>query len=669
LQVDILTLFLTLFFISFVIIIAFSYSRNSKAILEFSKGTIQRVSASISDRIECILYDLQQMPILAAGMISDYKDISSENKPLVDFMLTAVKAYPNLHAFFIGTPEGNFIEANDLTMIIHTHYLADPSKPLPKGISYALRVIDYSKQPPLETWTYKDASFNTITQESFPTRFDPRTRPWYLKVQKTHKLSWTDVYVYDPTGDKGIAVAMPIHDAKGELLAIIGTDLPLTTLEKFLSQQQIGKTGKAFILDSTGKIVVPQGVSNDVVAKAFKKFKRKREENFFQRDQLEYLIHIHPFPEQFAHEWWIAIIAPLNDFFGNLFKILREAVLVSILILILVALIVIYFSKRISKPIVQLTKEVDKIKHLDLQSEKRVESHIREISLLDSSIHSMRVMLRSFGRYVPKEIVRQLMEQGQEIALGGEKKEITVLFTDIVDFTPIAESNPIEEVMPPLEAYFDTLSKIILDSQGTIDKYIGDSIMAFWGAPTELLDHTERACTAALVCQQALASFNQQREREQKPEFLTRIGIHTGEAIVGNIGTTERMNYTAMGDVVNAAARLQQVNKTYHTSILISEEVYKKIETLFLVRPLGEVAVKGKVVKIKIYELVAKLHAEDSIAPTLKQTELCTSFTHAYELYSRGELAEAKRLFQEILQKFPHDFATQFYLEKILSTA
>lgn len=669
LRFDILTLFLTLFIVSVTIIISFSHEKNAREIMEFSKGTIQRVASIIDEKVECLVSQLEQMPTFVAGVLGDYGDITPKNTPLVSFMLTAVKAFPNLHALFLGTPEGNFIEAIDLTLIEHTHFLTDTSKPLPQGIAYALRVIEYSQTPPLETWYYKDASLNnTITKESFPTHFDPRVRPWYKEAEKTGQLVWADTYHYDPTGNAGIAVAMPIFNKKKEIIAVVGADLPLVILSHFLASQKIGKNGRAFILNQSGNMIVPHGISNHLVDEAYKKYIQGSENNFLLKlDKVTYLVHVSVFSPSFEREWLNVIIAPLDDFFGNLIKSRRQTVIISILILILSTLIVIYFSKLLSKPIVLLTKEVDKIKHLELQSEKRVRSHIYEITLLDESIASMRVMLRSFGRYVPKGIVKQLMEQGQEIALGGEKKDVTVFFSDIADFTPLAESLPIEEIMPDLSAYFDIISKIILNQQGTIDKYIGDSIMAFWGAPNESADQSVQACTAALLCQNALAQFNLKREKDAKPVFFTRIGIHTGSVIVGNIGTQERMNYTVMGDVVNEAARLQQVNKIYHTSILISEEVHKKIEDQFLLRPLDIVAVKGKSNKVKIYELMAKRYGEAEVVATSEQEVLSQLFSEAYTAYVQGERQSAKKLFELINNKFPNDYPTKLYMVRLQS--
>lgn len=663
----ILTLFLTLLVICVSVIIAFTYIKNASSILEFSKGTIERVSSLIEEKILCLLSDHKKLTAMAASLLPSQEKISIDNKSFIDFMLTAVKENPSLYGFYVGTDEGYFLNAIHLKKTNQTHYLSEPSKFLPSDAVYAIREVSHANMQPKETWYYKDASFHTLADESFTTQYDPRLRPWYQGAEKTHQLFWTDVYPFDPTHELGITVADPLFNEKKELFGVVGADVSLNNLSDFLISQKIGKSGKAFILDSSGKRLIPEKMSNGLANLVYQHYHQKQAENFLLEYKGKiYLAHAHYFLSPFEKNWLGVIVAPLNDFFGDIFKTLQQTVLISFLILVLSAAVIYYFSRLVSKPIVQLTKEVDSIRHLDLESEARVKSHIQEISLLDDSIASMRQVLRSFGRYVPKEIVRQLLEQRKEIELGGEKKVVTVFFSDITDFTQIAESHPLDEVMSPLANYYDALSKIILSTKGTIDKYIGDSIMALWGAPSEIPNHAEAACTAALLCQRAVQAFNLERKKNQKPEFLTRIGIHTGEVIVGNIGTKERMNYTVMGDVVNEASRLQQVNKFYHTSILISGEVYDQIKALFLARKLDVVSVKGKQAKIAIYELLAQFNPQQKeIAPTQEQIELCNLFSKGYEAYSQGKVQEAKELFQKTLQSFPNDFATQLYLERV----
>lgn len=672
LQVHILTIFLVLFSLGAGFIITYTYFKHSKAILEFSKGTIDRVSMIIIEKISHLTEYAEFLPELGADFLTG-QNISPENKDLIAFLFDVVKTHKHLDGFYVGTETGDMIQVVDLLISGQTHFLRDPSKLLPTGSRFALRIIDRSKKPATEVWTYKNDQYQTLASESISNvTYDPRVRPWYVGVKKEGKPFGTDVYHFDPTEESGITIAAPIFNASGEIVAVVGGDLTLQLLSKFLIDQKIGKTGKAVVLDRFGKIIFPEGsdvspLTSELASMIFAKYKAQEDqyEYVIEHKGIDYLASVDPFPITVDKDWLITIYAPLSDFFGEMLNTQKKVSYFSFIILVIAAFFIVFFSRRISSPIVKLAEEVDKIKHLNFDSEARVESNIKEISLMDSSIASMRTALRSFGRYVPKDIVKGLIEKGQEIALGGEKKEITAFFSDIEGFTAIAEPLSTDELMALLAEYFDQLSKIILEHDGTIDKYIGDSIMAFWGAPNEVPNQAYQACIAALLCHHCIVKINKRRREEGKPEFRTRFGIHTGNVVVGNIGTLDRMNYTVIGDVVNTTSRLQTINKDYHTWITLSEEVYKKVSEQFLVRPLDFVAVRGRKEKIKIYELVAALNNGQEIQAQKEQIELCKAFREAYDVFYEGQFEKAQSLFKEIQKKFPSDYPTQIYLKRI----
>lgn len=668
LRVDILTIFLSLFAISFIFVITFTYLKNSKSILEFSKGEVQRASAVIVERVASLVQDVELIPEITSGLILNLPESSLGNPALTAYMLDVLKYYPKIYAFYFGRPNGNYIEVSNLSLVNQTQFISEPSKPLPSGAIYSLRIIDRLQASPIEKWEYKNSNFETVATENTPLVFDPRMRPWYLGAKFANALFWTDVYSFSTTGLPGITLSDPIYQKTGELSGVIGVDLTLSFLENFLAQQKIGKTGKAFIMNKTGEVIIPlgvasakKGISSDISSIAFEEYSKHKKQSFIiKSNKIEYLVYFNPFPLSSGKEWLITIIVPLNDYFGNLFKTQTEVSLISLCILIIAGIVVIYSSKKISDPIVILSKEVDKIQQLELESKVRVESNIKEIKTMDTSIAAMRGAMRSFGRYVPKEVVKKLLLINHEILLGGDKKEITVFFSDIAGFTTIAETMHSELLIDLLSEYFGVLSKIILNSQGTIDKYIGDSIMAFWNAPLDIAEHARVACKCALECKAAVFKLNQKLKGEGKPELITRIGINTGKAFVGNIGTAERINYTVIGDVVNTAQRLEQSGKEYHVPIIISDQVVEKIGGQFLIRPLDFVAMKGRKEKMVIYELIAE---KSKASP--EEVELSTSFTEAYALFMRGELEKSKALFQKIREKFPEDYLTQFYLGRI----
>jgi len=208
----------------------------------------------------------------------------------------------------------------------------------------------------------------------------------------------------------------------------------------------------------------------------------------------------------------------------------------------------------------------------------------------------------TFSNFVSKVIVDELLKHPEMIKLGGERKEITVLFSDIRSFTTLSEKYQPEEIVGILNNYLSRMTTTIFKYEGTLDKYVGDEIMAFWNAPLPQEDHATLACLTALEMMKELDLFNQ----EMPPEYRLNIGIgiNTGDAIVGNMGSTSRMDYTLIGDTVNTGARLEGTNKIYSTNIIISEFTYEKVKDFFICRLLDKIKVKGKSIPVSIYELV-----------------------------------------------------------------
>ena len=215
-----------------------------------------------------------------------------------------------------------------------------------------------------------------------------------------------------------------------------------------------------------------------------------------------------------------------------------------------------------------------------------------------------REIRRAFSHYLSPSILENVLAYPEKLRLGGEKVEATVLFSDIAGFTTMAEAMSPEEVASLLNRYFGEMTKILFEYKGTIDKFIGDAIMAFWGAPVADSDHALNACRAAILMQRRLRSFREELKDLNLPEIFIRIGINTGPVIVGNMGSPELFDYTVLGDTVNIASRLEGANKEFGTSVMISNSVYEKVASSVKTRLLGGIKVKGKAEEIGVYELV-----------------------------------------------------------------
>ncbi len=272
----------------------------------------------------------------------------------------------------------------------------------------------------------------------------------------------------------------------------------------------------------------------------------------------------------------------------------------------------------------------------------------------------------AFSKYVNPDVVNQIMQEPEKLKLGGEKKPITVLFTDIAHFTSISEQLKPESLVALLNEYFEAMSEVILSQNGTLDKFEGDAIMAFFGAPLDQQDHTFRACLTALLMRKKLQKLIQKWQNdpplpggENKPIIDFRCGISAGEVIVGNIGSNQRFDYTVMGDVVNLGSRLEGVNKKYNTNIILSEEAAQKVQDKFELRELDLIRVVGKKQPIKIFELLNIKGGLNEQASHLLQ-----QYNEGIKLYHARKFVEALEQFNEILKTYPADGPSNLYKQR-----
>jgi len=270
-----------------------------------------------------------------------------------------------------------------------------------------------------------------------------------------------------------------------------------------------------------------------------------------------------------------------------------------------------------------------------------------------------RFLQRAFSTYLSPLLVAEITRDPDKLKLGGEKRVITILFSDVRGFTTLSEQLTPEQLVTLLNRYLGPMSDIVLSEKGTLDKYIGDAIMAIYNAPVDVPDHATRACASALRMLDELAVLNTALRGEVGLEIDIGVGLHTGEAVVGNMGTALRFDYTAIGDAVNLASRLEGQNKTYGTHILVSDETRAAAGEGFLYRPIDLLRVKGKQRPVTIHELVA---LSDRAAPD--QRQLTADFAAAVDLYRAARFAEAARLFEALTQRFPDDTPSKIYLNR-----
>ncbi|MBM3223290.1 MAG: HAMP domain-containing protein, partial [Candidatus Tectomicrobia bacterium] len=380
-------------------------------------------------------------------------------------------------------------------------------------------------------------------------------------------------------------------------------------------------------------------------------------------DGRTYITYVVPFPKSFASSWEIFVVLPEEDLLQAVDSMRYQAALTALAILLIALLVGIWLANLLTRPIIRLAAETDKIRHLHLDEVESIDSNIQEIDVMSTALLTTTHGLQAFRKYVPASLVRQLIELGQEAELGGEEVELTTFFSDVAGFTTVSENMPAQALMHHLSEYLEELSQIILEKHGTIDKYMGDSIMAFWGAPVQQMDAPILACHTALLCQRKVMELNTAWARAGKPLLHTRIGMHTGVAVVGNVGSNERMNYTAVGDSINLASRLEGINKLYGTRIIISEATYERVAEHFFCRLLDVVAVKGKTHGQKIYELIDE---KTAVLPLALQ-QFYRDYALGMEAYLQQDWQQAQDIFCDLQQQHTDDPALALFIKRCIT--
>jgi adenylate cyclase len=268
-----------------------------------------------------------------------------------------------------------------------------------------------------------------------------------------------------------------------------------------------------------------------------------------------------------------------------------------------------------------------------------------------------RWLRQAFAQYVSDSLVDAIITNPERLQLGGEEVEATILFADLVGFSSMAENIAPKELIRLLNEFFSTMTEIIQARKGTVDKFIGDAIMAVWGAPLPIADHAFLACETALEMQAAMQPLKDGWEAQGLPQISIRIGLHTGPVVAGNVGSKKRFNYTVMGDTVNLASRLEQANNYYGTKIMLSEATYCRLANTFLVRELDLVQVRGRTQPVKIYELLGPM-------PTTGPPTWLKLFEDGRTAFMERKMSEASRRFNEILEMYIDDQPARVFLKR-----
>ena len=487
---------------------------------------------------------------------------------------------------------------------------------------------------------------------SAPSALAMRDQPWVRSASSDTVPHWMEV---DATPDQaGRAVAFVRPTGRGELAAMIGFD----RFAGLLAAIPVGETGRSFVLGPDGTIViasesadVPRLAKLDRVAREAGRHVARRtpealnisEQTRLRVDGADYAIGFSPL---WFKGWQLAVIIPEAEFLSAIDDTIWHLALgLGALVLMSGSLAALGAKRFLGDPIAAVAGDIRHIESFNLEAIPRRYSRLKELDRLSEAMVRMAAGLADFAKFIPTDVVASLLTNGMRAEPGGDRRELTLLFADLAGFTALSERLG-DRVIPLIGGFLEAASQAVTAESGTIDKYIGDALMAFWGAPRPDEAQAVRACRAAVAIAAHLRSGALADENGRS--LACRIGIHTGPALVGTIGSARRLSYTAIGDSVNLASRLEGLNKLFGTTILLSASTRRAAGTAVAARELDTVAVYGKSEGVAVFELL-DLPAGAPAPPWVAAYEL------ALALYRDRAFGDALRALDRLFELRPDD--------------
>lgn len=680
LKPSILTSFVVLTVPVFFTIIAVNYLSNDRIARTNAKELVERFRNEALDNIQDDFTPIKSLVRSAATIGEEFPDFYASSRSFKYFHSILVHS-PRIVSVYVGLEDGGFRQTRRMDPDVKVQ-----DKLPPPGTRYAYRWITPAAARPLDRYLFLDADLKELGSSEAPTAYDPRSRLWYRSAVEARGEVISDPDIFATLGLIGFTVAAPFYSS-GKLLGVAAIDMTLAGLGEYLAERKISPGTVSYMLDHQGRVIAASDLSktyaniggklellhitaldNDLPAIAYSSRTRGSEELFtFTRDGKDYIASLATMPAEFGKRWQLFIITPLSDFTGTFQDNNIRLAAFGLLALALQIVIIFFLTTVIASPLERLAFKVDKIQELGSEQLSSIGSSIREISVLSKAIDTLDAAVKSFSAFVPVGLVTQLLHSEQKLELGGHSRFLTIFFSDLEAFSTMSEEVPSQELLLRVSAYLELVTKTVNQEHGTIDKFIGDGVMAFWGAPALLDDHAWRACVAAMRIQRGMDALNARWVSEELKPLNIRIGIHSDAVLVGNIGSKERMSYTVMGDGVNLAARLEGINKEFNTRICISHSVFKEAGERLCVRPIDDVVVKGRRAKVPIYELMGVYGAEDpELEPSAETQRLCKLTRLAHEALVQEDYVLAGRRYREILNEFPDDPVASVLIRRLV---
>ena len=579
-----------LVFIAVLVVLTTQLISNRASVLELVRDDIQQAFETIETALEDHLSPVADQVEFLGRLIDSGRYQLDERGRLQDLFTGALAATPQIDGIFLTEPDLRFLGVGQTSqgeIKILTKSRLDPARR--RAMSESVEASDGARW-----YELVNVDGRTFLNLRRPLRRDGEYLGFLVAVVSMAELS----QMMADFGDAHDETAFILH-GEGSVLA----HPALVSPHPDLSEQQ-----PVVAIDRVGDLVLSALPEGRVMPDMADLENYGIEILHVDIGDQAYMVGTKRMDRYGPVPWHLGAWVPMDNLMDTM-RPLHIAALTGLAIAVFAVVLAIVLGRLLARPIRRVAAESAKVGLFDLEHVERLPSSaISELNDQATAFNAMLAGLQSFSRYVPRRLVMRLIQSGAGDELESGERELTVMFTDIVGFTAMSEQLPASDVADFLNQHFTLLANCVEAEEGTIDKFIGDALMAFWGAPEAQDDHAQRACRAAQAIAVAVAADNAERAAAGLAPIRVRIGVHGGPVVVGNIGAPGRINYTIVGDTVNTCQRLESLGRNIDTddavTILVSEATARAVETDFVLEPAGSYEVKGRTEQVQAFRLM-----------------------------------------------------------------
>lgn len=595
----------------------------------------------------------------------------------VSMLLAAHEFYPSIVNIKIGLENGLYFSVSRIAEKPDTRYYTPPP-----GAAYAVITVRPNSEGTFtQIAEFRDRNLVAMDATSqTPSLTDVRKLDWYVIGRESiGRSTWIGRVV---PGDVGARISF-LNGYDGNVSGVVGIDIGHRDIAKVLAEVRGNANEHLVVFDEQGVRygsttadfreempgTISENQTEEIIDDAiFARFKQAGEFTGQNIQAAGTTFFSSVMPIELRGDLGVSLYAGIAASRAHLEKPMKENLL-GVLSLILATLalatpFVLVLSRKLAEPLRDLRELAEETLNLNFTTTSRINSMILEFRELTASFQRAQAAFRNICRFVPEAHVKRTISSGSATVFG-ERRTVSLLMTDVTGFTTMVEQMPPEQLLRDMTEYFDRLNAAILQEKGTIDKYVGDAIFSYWNGVVDEPRHAELCCRAGLRLRRASIHLAKQWQAKGKPPWTTRVGLHCGDVIVGNIGSEKRMDFTVIGNAVNLASRVEGLNKLYGTDILATDEIRRMCEDKFVFRSMDQIRPKGIHAVITIHELMA-VRQDRELEPqaTPELLDYCRKWEKAQELYRAHGWAAALAAFQALLQERPMDLAAQVYVAR-----